>query len=795
MKISEKWLREWVNPALNGEQLAEQLTTAGLEVDAYTPVAPAFNNVVVGFVKSAEPHPNANKLTICQVVIDSKGTETQIICGASNARPNIKVAAALPGAVLPNGLTIAARELRGVQSGGMLCAADEIGLAEESNGIMELPEDAPVGTSIRDYLQLDDHIIEVDLTPNRGDCLSVIGLSREVAALNRLPLPKPAIEEINAILTETKNITITASQGCPRYVGRIIRGIDPQAKSPIWMQERLRRAGIRSVSVVVDVTNYVLMELGQPMHAFDLNRLSGDIVVRWAKANEKLITLDDKEVTLSEDVLTIADNSGAIAMAGIMGGKSTAINDQTTDIFLESAFFAPLSTLGRARRFGLHTDSSQRFERGVDPTLQNSAMERATQLIIEIAGGQPGPISEVVNTEDSYFQPRKVSLEKHRLNKILGTQLSEKEIVELLNHLGIVLENETPQAWQFVIPSHRFDITIAQDLIEEVARLYGYHNIRATMPVTSLKTVPKTDGHILKNIQNVLIERGYHEAITYSFIDPTWHDLFSPTENQMQLLNPISQEMSVMRYGVIPGLLNALKYNLARQQARVRLFETGLGFSGKDTNLKQISLLGGVACGDLFPLQWSGNNKEIDFFDIKNDVEQLVLTLGLSQRISYVPATKYKLLHPGQSAEILCDDKVIGYVGMAHPGFLQQADIKTNVGIFELYLDEIPQAAVPKCKDISSFPSIRRDIALLVDRNIPVASLKKAIGKVDTDLLQNVTVFDIYEGKGIAENQRSIAMALFIQHATRTLTDDEINTFMNKVLKTLETEFQARLRD
>lgn len=798
MKISEKWLREWANPAISGNEMIEQLTMAGLEVESYLPVCSgSLEKFVVGEITQTQAHPNASKLTVCQVRVDNSNAHLQIVCGASNARVGIKVVVALIDAQMLDGLVINARELRGVPSAGMLCAADEIGLAAQSEGIIELPMDAPVGMPITEYLQLSDNVIEVNITPNRGDCLSVRGLARELCALNRLPMPNPSYIDVESTLSTTSiKINNLAPEGCPTYLGRVIRGIRKNAITPIWIQERLRRSGIRSISCVVDIGNFVMLELGQPMHAFDLNKLSGEICVRWAKADELLNTLDEKEIKLSPDVLTIADDSGVIAMAGIMGGISTAISSETTDIFLECAFFTPASIMGRARRYGFQTDSSVRFERGVDPALQKIAMHRATQLITEIAGGTVEPIVAVVESTDRHSKKRTISLSISQVNRVLGTSLKRDEVVDILASLEIALKDKNNEVAVFEVPSFRFDLNIPHDLIEEVARIYGYARIKPTTPLARLKENNQVL-HQEKQTQaeSVLTALGFYEAITYSFVDPQWHALFFPQIQQMQLLNPISQEMSLMRNSLLPGLFQALKYNLARQQHRVRLFERGLSFQGKDNALAQTMLLSGILCGSNFPVQWGLKEQAIDFFDVKGVVEQLFASLGFSEGLRYEASSRFPFMHPGQSADIYCHHVLVGYLGMTHPGFLNKADIKPQVGFFELSLENIPEPMVTLCKEVSSFPMIKRDIAILVDKQIPAEVIIQQIRKIDSSLLQQINLFDIYEGNGVPVGLRSIAISLFVQHSKRTLTDTDVNGYMTKVLDLLQTQFEAKLRD
>jgi phenylalanyl-tRNA synthetase beta chain len=576
MKFSEKWLREWVNPAVTTQALADQLTMAGLEVDAIEPVAGAFDNVVVGEIVAAERHPDADKLQVCRVNVGS-GEPLQIVCGAANARVGIRVPAALIGATLPGDFKIKQAKLRGVESSGMLCSAKELGLAEASEGLLELAPDAPIGRSIRDYLELDDVAIELGLTPNRADCLSVAGIAREVATLYRCDVKGPAMEPVASAITDTFPVHLDAPADCPRYVGRLVRGIDIKAATPLWMKERLRRSGIRSLGPVVDVTNYILLELGQPMHAFDLAKLNGAIRVRRARTGEALKLLNGSEVKLDPEVLVIDDEKEALAFAGVMGGESSAVSDATRDIFLESAFFAPLTVAGKARKYGLHTDSSHRFERGVSSELQRTAMERATALLCEIAGGKPGPIVEVV-AQESLPARKPITLRHPRIGRVLGTEIPEQEVTEILSRLGMS-PAKAGEGWQVTPPPYRFDIEIEEDLIEEVARVYGYNRLNTSLPQGALKMNPCPEARTsVARLLEVLVERGYREAITFSFVEPKLQSLLDPEESPIPLANPISAELSVMRTSLWPSLAQVLQHNIRRQQPRVRLFETGLRF-------------------------------------------------------------------------------------------------------------------------------------------------------------------------------------------------------------------------
>ncbi|HEY0634469.1 MAG TPA: phenylalanine--tRNA ligase subunit beta, partial [Gammaproteobacteria bacterium] len=726
MKFSEQWLREWVNPAISSEELSAQLTMAGLEVDAMAPVAPAFSGVVVGEVVSVVQHPDADKLRVCQVNVGS-GELLTIVCGASNVRAGLHVPAAVVGAELPGDFKIKKAKLRGVESFGMLCSAKELGLAEVSEGLLELPVDSPVGASIRDYLRLDDMTFELGITPNRSDCLSIAGIAREVGVLNKLEVTGPAIDAVAADSADTFPVTVQAPADCPRYLGRVMRGVNVKAETPEWMKERLRRSDIRSLGPIVDVTNYVLLELGQPMHAFDLARLRGGIVVRRAEPGEKLALLNDSEITLDDDTLVIADQNGPLALAGVMGGRDSAVGDATRDIFLESAFFAPLSLAGRARRYGLHTDSSHRFERGVDPEMAHRAIERATALIKAIAGGEAGPVIELTNVNALPERPS-ITLRHSRIARILGIEITRHEVADILNRLGMQLM-ERGEGWQVVPPSFRFDIAIEEDLVEEVARVYGYDRITTTHPVGSLVMQARPEASVSRQrLRLALVERGYQEAITYSFVEPRLQQLLDPRKAPIALANPISAEMSVMRTSLWPGLVQALLHNLNRQQGRVRIFEQGLVFIGQGTEIKQEMMMGGLVFGGTLPEQWGVREQAADFFDAKADLEALLALSGDAEGFTFVADT-HSALHPGQSARLLRDGKPVGWIGALHPELLRTVDIAGNVLVFEVELTAIQKGVLPKFAELSKFPAIRRDLALVVDRTISAAQLLKTVKK------------------------------------------------------------------
>lgn len=791
MQFSEKWLREWVNPALDTEAFGHQLTMAGLEVDAIEPVAAAFTNVFVGEVLSVVPHPDADKLRVTTV---STGSETlQIVCGAANVRTGLRVPVATVGAELPGGLKIKQAKLRGVESFGMLCSEAELGLAESADGLMELPADAPVGKNIREYLQLDDHLVELGITPNRGDCLSLRGLAREAGVLNRLPVTAPAFDVVPASHQDVLGVSLEAAEACPNYAGRLIRGVNAKAETPLWMTEKLRRSGIRSISPIVDVTNFVLLELGQPMHAFDKARLSGGIVVRQAREGEELALLDGQTVKLRADTLVIADADKALAMAGIMGGQGSAVADDTADIFLESAFFAPLTLAGKARSYGLHTDSSHRFERGVDFALQVEAIERATGLILQICGGAAGPVS-VASAAQHLPARDPITLRASRIRQLLGIELPASEVEDILTRLGLKVE-WVDGDWRVTPPSWRFDISIEVDLIEELARIHGYDNFPQAIPQAALRLSPRSETLPGEGrLKRLLVDLGWQEAITMSFVEPGLLAKFDPLGKPLALANPISADLSVMRTTLWAGLIKAVQYNQNRQQPRVRLFETGLRFvPGKD-GLVQERMLAGVACANLLPELWSNSKNTIDFFDIKGNIESLFALLGASDRVAYKMA-EHPALHPGQTAEIVTEGRQLGWVGRLHPRLVDDLGLTGPVYLFEICLDALPEGRLPAVQELSRFPEVRRDIAVLADRHLPADAILAAVREVAGPEMRDCRLFDVYEGQGVADGKRSLAIGMVWQHPERTLQEDEVQGRVEAVVSLLKTRFGVTLRD
>jgi len=799
MLFSEKWLRELVNPELSAQDLMDQVTMAGLEVDGSEPVAAGFNDkIVVGEILSAEPHPNADKLQVCTV---SNGTQTvQVVCGAPNARAGIKVAFAQIGTVFSeDNFKIKKAKLRQVESFGMLCSEKELGLSESHDGIMEVAIDAPLGTNIREYLNLDDISIEVDLTPNRADCFGVIGIAREVGVLNQLEVTMPKCEAVAAQIDDTFEVKLTAQAQCPNYVGRIIKDVDVSKVSPLWLKERLRRSGIRSIDAVVDVTNYVLIELGQPMHGFDLNQLSGSLEVRMADGEEKIVLLDGQEIQPRTDTLLIADDNGPLALAGIMGGQNSGVSETTKDIFFESAFFTPKLIAGKARSYGLHTDSSHRFERGVDFKLQEKAIERATQLLIEITGGKPGPL--IVKTYDE-FLPKDIDvvLPKRSIKRLLGVELEDKVVEDILSRLGLVLKESNDTQWTWDIPSWRFDISIAEDLIEELARVYGYNNLPVTVPNLALELPKKPETTIgLDKLRLQLVAHGYQEAINYSFVDEKTQSMIEPDFDSIKLINPISSDLAVMRTSLWTGLIKSLQNNIKRQQDRVLFFETGLRFrkidesaAGTSENIVQQNAISGIAYGSKYDKNWFENGEQIDFFDVKAHLES-VLALAIGVEFKFLPG-KHPALHPGQTARIERDGKLIGFIGQLHPAVQKTLGLKQAAYVFECLVDDITQVKLPEAKPMSKFPSSNRDLAVLIDKDTPVQEVLDCVKEQAGEFLESLVLFDLYEGKGIDPDRKSVAMCISWQHVERSMVVDEINATMERIIETLESRFAAVLR-
>lgn len=790
MKISEQWLREWVNPRLTTSQLAEKLTMAGLEVEEVKPVAGKFSKVVIAQVIKIEKHPQADRLKVCLVDI-GKGILLTIVCGADNVREGMKTPAALEHAQLANDIVVKRATLRGVISYGMLCSAKELGLSEENSGLLELPLDAPLGKDVWEYLQLSDNVFDISITPNRGDCLSVMGLAKEISAITQSSVRPFKVKNFKVKNEKKFSLAIKSPKECPRYVGRIIRKIKADAISPIWLQERLRRSGLRCISLVVDVMNYVMLELGQPMHAFDLSKIEGGITIRKAKTNEELLLLDGTKSKLNSNTLVVADHKKPLAIAGVMGGLDSGVSLLTKDVFLESAYFNSDTIAETSRHYRLTSESSYRFERGIDPGLQKIAIERATQLILEISGGEPAPIIEI-KYQKLLPHDHSITLNKKKVVRLLGIDV-QKEVEPILKRLDCKIK-KIKEGWKVITPARRSDISLDVDLIEEIIRLHGYQKVPSHLPSVKLKPVPLSEKNLShKCLRHTLSGLGYQEVVTYSFIDEKLLNLFDVDNQPVKLLNPITSEMNVMRTSLWPGLVNTLLYNQNRQQPGARLFEIGLRYLIKNNKLHQQTVISGLINGPTYPLQWGQSNRDVDFFDLKGDLESLFKLTGALTEFNFVQGT-HSALNPSQAAQIKRGKEAIGWIGALHPSLIKNLGIHGNTYVFELLLDPLLNASVPLSAEVSRFPEIRRDIAILVDKTIPFKEIQDTIINVGGDLLKDVAIFDIYEGKGMTPNQKSIALALTLQHSSRTLIDEEVVALMDRVKTALENKFAAVLR-
>ncbi|WP_420229709.1 phenylalanine--tRNA ligase subunit beta [Psychrobacter sp. ER1] len=798
MKISEQWLRQWVNPTNTSEQLAEQLTMAGLEIDERYAVARAFSGVVIGEVISVEQHPDADKLRVTQVNIGD-AEPLQIVCGAPNVTVGMKAPVATVGAVLPSddkkGFKIKKSKLRGVASNGMLCGASEIDLVDDIDGLLELPEDAPVGTDIREYLGLDNQILDISITPNRGDCFSVRGIAREISVINDLPVQMPEISANTAGTAATPAVTVDAKEACPRYLLQSIRNIDRSIDTPKWMQDALVQSGLRSHNFLVDVTNYVLMELGQPLHAFDADTIEGDIVVRLAQPDETITLLNEQTVTLTGDELVIADDKGALALAGIMGGQRSSVTDSTTNIVVESAFFNQLAIAARARRFGLHTDASQRFERGVDFELPALALARACDLITSITGGEAG---QIVTAENLEHLPARapITLPIAKVSDVIGIDIEPSEMVRILTQLGFDVEQQS-DSLICKPPSYRFDMSIREDLIEEIARIYGYDNIPSVLPHLQVSMDYDDTADLTHEMKLALVDNGYMEAISFSFSDAKLEALLDDEAlgEVLALANPISSDLAVMRRTLLSSLLPCVQYNLNRQQPRVRFFETGLSFVGQSIrDLVQTPSIALVAVGDIWSEQ-AYQNRALDFYDLKHDIEQLLPAQIDSARIRYERST-LSFLHPGQSAELYIDDVYVGWLGQLHPNTAKQLDLPTT---WVAQLSLAPLLTIAREQHAittpSKFPQVRRDIAILVDSDISLQTLETTVRTAAGNMLTDLWLFDVYQGDKVPAGQRSLAFALIWQDSTQTLSDEAVKTATDKVVQALTDQHSVQLRD
>ena len=792
MKIVESWLREWVDPDLDIEALGHKLTMAGHEMDDITVEGERLDGIVIGEVIEVAAHPDADRLRVCKVS-DGSAKLVEVVCGAPNVVAGMKSPLARPGTQLPNGVKLTKSKIRGVVSNGMLCSAAELALGDDADGIIDLPIDAPTGEPLARYLDLPDAVITLDLTPNRGDCFSVLGIARDIAALTGTKFKDAEARVVPATIDDIHPVELPLPAGCPSFAGRVIRGIDPSAKSPAWMSERLRRAGMRAIHPVVDVTNYVMLELGQPLHAYDLRRLNGPIRPRLATAGESVMLLDEKLVELVEDTLVISDDSGAIGLAGIMGGLSTAVTAETVDVFFEAAFWPQAFISGRARKYGLHTDASLRFERGVDPEGQARAVERATELLLAISGGQPGPL---VLTSAPEHLPRRetIRLRRSRLAGLLGLEIAADTVSGILERLGMTIV-ATDGGWDVTAPSHRFDIALEVDLIEEVARIHGYDVIPETTAVAQTPLEDLTETRVdLDLAAAILVARDYQEVITYSFVDANSNRAFSGAESELVLSNPISIEMSVMRASLWPGLVSAVASNAARQQDRIRLFEIGKSFHGALENHNEVVRIAGAATGIALPEQWGSRSRAIDFFDIKADIVALLRLSCHTESVDLV-AREHPALQPGQSAKIVRDGTVIGVVGKLHPRYGKRYDLRRAVYMFEIDAVLALATSVPEATPVSKFPSIRRDIAVVVAAEISAADIIETVQSAAPELIHSVRIFDVYKGPGIEAGLKSVALGLILQETSRTLTDVDADTVMAAAVLKLKDKFAAELRD
>ena len=790
MRVNLDWLREWIDFELDPQELANQLTIGGLEVGSIEEIIWSAKGILVAKVIDIHSHPNADRLTICE--IDTGDGCRSVICGAKNVRKNLITAYAPPGAILPDGRTIELMELRGVASDGMLCSPVELGLADEHSGLLELDANAPLGIRVEDYLRLDDVVLDLELTPNRGDCFSVLGVSREIAALNGKSFKTPIFEAVSAQIADKFPVILESKDACPRFVGRVIRGVSTRGVSPSWMRERLRRSGVRAIHPIVDITNYVMLELGQPLHSYDLEKLSGAVHVRYAETSEEVILLNGSKIKLDPTVLVIADNSGPIGLAGIMGGDSTAVESTTTDVFLEAAFFTPASIMGRARKFGLHTEASLRFERGVDPEHQLRAIERTTELLVEIAGGKAGPITIVENK--SYLPSNdSIPLRHDRLESVLGLSLNPGTVESSLDLLQMEMQKQE-NGWLVTPPKYRFDLAIEEDLIEEVGRMVGYDALPVIPEIGARQLGMATENCISEDrIIDRLIDRGYSEIISYSFVEESLEAKINPNSVCVRLANPISKELGVMRGSLWPGLLTTARRNLSRQRSRIRIFEVGTQFSQESKEIKETRIVAGLVSGALWPEHWKNDNRDVDFFDIKGDLEALFALAGYSDAVVFSPS-EHPALTLGKTARIISHGEPVGWLGELHPELQQSIDIKTSTILFSVELESLLLGKVPIFETYSKYPSVRRDLALVLDEEISSKEITECIREIAGNKLQDIKIFDVYRGQGIESSRKSLALGLILQDTSRTLTDGDVDQIIRSVITHLERVFGAKIR-
>tara|TARA_B100000959_G_scaffold1472_1_gene1596 strand:- start:403 stop:2778 length:2376 start_codon:yes stop_codon:yes gene_type:complete len=791
MKFSEKWLREIVNPKVDSEELSYQLTMAGLEVDGITKACEKFDGLFVSEVTSIKKHPNADKLHICEVDCGEKELLT-IVCGAPNVKQGMHTVLAKVGAQLPNQSKLKSVQLKGVESHGMLCSASEIGLSDESDGIIELSSLDPIGKSLNETIGDDDNIIDISLTPNRGDCLSVYGIAREVAAINKIDFNNHEMKIAEITTSTVRQVKLSAKSDCPRYICRVIENVDLEIKTPLWMSEKLRCSGIQNINIIVDIANFVMLELGQPLHMFDNDKLKNTIEVRFPKGKEKLKLLDDTDIVINAETLLIADESGVLAVAGLMGGLDSAVSNQTKNLLIESAFFKPETIIGEARQYGIHTESSHRFERGVDPELQQIAIERASELILVLCGGNAGPIVEEKN-DIEIPKNKEILLRETQIKRLLGIDFEEKFVVDSFVRLGMTC-NHIKNKWKVIPPSHRFDIKIEADLIEELARIYGYDTIPTGSSVSSsiIKST-KYSHQILSQIREILINRNYQEAITFSFVDPDIHRLVGSKTKPLILMNPIAPELSEMRTSLLPGLINALQRNVKRHKERVRLFETGLIFENKK-ELLQEHHVGGIIYGNNEQKQWDNEISSFDFFNIKCDMEVVLGHLVGSEELRF-SEDSVSILHPGQGMGIYINEIEVGYFGQLHPSICSQLGFTKNIYVFDLNIGLFTKREAIRCKKISKFPIIKRDIAVVIDEKVTFKEVSDSVKNDASDLLVNLELFDLYQGEGIEKRKKSLALGLTFQSIHGTLKDEEVENNMHNVIKGLSDRLSAKLRE
>jgi phenylalanyl-tRNA synthetase beta chain len=790
MRVTLDWLEDWV-AAGDIEQVAADLTASGLEVDSVERFDAPGEGVVVAEVLAVEPHPNADRLSVCAV--DDGAARHQVVCGAKNVAVGIRAPLARVGARLPNGKEIGAAELRGVKSHGMLCSARELGLVDDVDGLLLLEGEARPGAPLAEHLRLPDAALEINVTPNRGDCFSVAGIARELAARRGQSLSGPAAVAVKPTITESWPIELRAAAACPRFAGRIVRGLKTGVRTPLWMRERLRRAGVRSIQPIVDVTNYVMLELGQPLHAYDLTKLQGHVEARLARGGETLTLLDGRSVDLEPDMLVIADGRGPVGLAGIMGGESSAVGNATDEVFLESAFFAPSAIAGRARRFGLHTDASLRFERGVDPAGQVKALERATELLVAICGGHVGPITLAEQSSELPQRPE-VVLRRARLRDVLGLDVPDAEVARIFARLEMQV-TPTADGWRVKPPPFRFDVGIEEDLIEEIGRMIGY-DVIPTTPASAVEQLGfATETAVDPNrVADLLVARGYSEAVTYSFVDPELDAVIDPDSQAVELANPLASDMAVLRRSLWPGLIGAARLNLSRQRLRVKLFEMGPQFRAVDARVEQTAMVAGLAFGSRLPEHWDGQGPDVDFFDVKGDVEAVLRLSGAAGDFRFEPAT-HPALTPGRTARIWREERAVGWLGVLHPTLQKQLDKKGAAVVFALQLQALSPARMPAYERHSKYPSIRRDLAVVVDDAVTADALTATARNAAGDLLKQVVVFDVYRGKAVDSRRKSIGLGLILQDASRTLTDQDADQKIRSVIQALEGELGATIRN